>query len=103
VCECIKLHLSLYLYIGVFIHYDTMKYNSTITYGTKTNTRLLNVLTPDNSKPECRLVVIAAGGALLTARVCQAVWERQGIVYTHIKLVLCYVKEVALFLYPIKI
>ena len=74
--------------IGVIIHYDTIKYNSTITYRTKTNTGLLNVLTPDNRKPVCRLVVIAAGGALLTARVCQAVWEGQGTVYTHVKLVL---------------
>jgi hypothetical protein len=103
----VKLHLSLslfiYIYIGVIIHYDAIKYNSTITYRTKTNTLLLNVHTPDNSKPECRLVVIAAGDALLTVRVCQAVWERQGIVYTHIKLVSFYRKEVALFLHPIKV
>jgi hypothetical protein len=87
----------------VIIHYDTIKYNSTFTYRTKTNTRLLNVLTPDNSMPECRLVVIAAGGALLTVRVCQAVWEREEIVYSHIKLVSCYGKEVPLFLHPIKV
>ena len=93
----------IFVYKGVILHYDTIKYSSTITYRTTTNTRLLNVRTPDNSRPECRLVVIAAGGALLTARVWQAVWETQGIVYTHIKLVLCDGKEGAVFLYPMKV
>jgi hypothetical protein len=47
--------------------------------------------------------VIAAGGALLTARVCQAALGTQRMVYTHIKLVLCDEKEVEVSLYPIKV
>ena len=66
VCVCVC--------VCVIVHYDTLKYSSTIAYRTKTNTPILNVPTPDNSRPECRLVVIATGGALLKARVWQAVW-----------------------------
>jgi hypothetical protein len=47
--------------------------------------------------------VIAAGGALLTARVCQAVLETQRMVYTHIKLVLCEEKDVEVSLCPINV
>ena len=37
--------------VCVITHYDTIKYNSTITYRTKTYIRLLNVRIPTTASP----------------------------------------------------